>query len=690
MRAWAIPLLLLGTRQLLAQGGLLINEVIADDDAARVCAIELFSAGPGAVQLQGYRIAAGTRQAVIQRELLVQAGEVALLTVGTAGDLPDVELDLSTKGATLLLTDPSGTIIQDVFHYPELPVGTSWGRSPDGGLKGTYFRRVGMEGGEERVEAVGPPHPAPTISRTHGVSGPVVRVQGGLQDSIWVSVDGRSPEHGAVGVGTVEIPLTRDMVVHARTRSAKRLPSPAATGTFLVDTAAFSLPVVALTMDPEDLHGRERGIDTPGDHANFSRKGRDWERSCTMVVGHGQGEAPLQGGIRIAGSGSRGRVKRSFKFLLKDRFLSPEVEVPWFPAEGLDECLLRADAAPHSFLQHLLIEEAMQEVGTSLDIPPSLPVRLFINAQDRGLYRMMPPKDAQWFKRTHGSADLDLLEGPSYAVREGDRAHWERVEEILFHGGDRKALEPLVDLQALVDLACLDLYTGRADHDLNVRAWRPRGVDGRWGWVLFDLDLWAPAHENTVQRMSLAVTPGTPFVPQLLEENSLQELLLSRMSALLAGPLAPERMNERLDALSAMYAKALLHDHGIWQDSLSGALPPDGSQDVLSAFLQERPARVLHQLASHTGHDLVTMRMTCDPPEGGSLQVERVDLGSAPDPSSHFAGIPLHIVAVPRPGWRHIGWKGSSATSQAITVDPRSARRITARFAPERSGVDHP
>ncbi|MCB0810733.1 MAG: hypothetical protein KDB96_15760, partial [Flavobacteriales bacterium] len=83
MRAWAIPLLLLGTRQLLAQGGLLINEVIADDDAARVCAIELFSAGPGAVQLQGYRIAAGTRQAVIQRELLVQAGEVALLTVGT-------------------------------------------------------------------------------------------------------------------------------------------------------------------------------------------------------------------------------------------------------------------------------------------------------------------------------------------------------------------------------------------------------------------------------------------------------------------------------------------------------------------------------------------------------------------------------------------------------------------------------
>ncbi|MCB0809443.1 MAG: hypothetical protein KDB96_09205, partial [Flavobacteriales bacterium] len=86
----------------------------------------------------------------------------------------------------------------------------------------------------------------------------------------------------------------------------------------------------------------------------------------------------------------------------------------------------------------------------------------------------------------------------------------------------------------------------------------------------------------------------------------------------------------------------------------------------------------------------VTMRMTCDPPEGGSLQVERVDLGSAPDPSSHFAGIPLHIVAVPRPGWRHTGWKGSSATSQAITVDPRSARRITARFAPERSGVDHP
>ena len=40
-------------------------------------------------------------------------------------------------------------------------------------------------------------------------------------------------------------------------------------------------------------------------------------------------------------------------------------------------------------------------------------------------------------------------------------------------------------------------------------------------------------------------------MPQLLEENSLQELLLSRMSALLAWvPWHRERMNEQLDALS--------------------------------------------------------------------------------------------------------------------------------------------
>ncbi|MBK8530812.1 MAG: CotH kinase family protein [Flavobacteriales bacterium] len=147
-------------------------------------------------------------------------------------------------------------------------------------------------------------------------------------------------------------------------------------------------------------------------------------------------------------------------------------------------------------MRNRFMELLVKNNGLNVDVQPSLPMPLYLNGAYWGLYRWMPPKDAQWLERISGSQAVDVLEGPAGVVRSGSDAHFAPAMDLLFAGAPLDSMAQRIDVANLIDLACLDLYTGRADHDLNVRCYRPRQADGRWRWVLFDMDLWAPAGER--------------------------------------------------------------------------------------------------------------------------------------------------------------------------------------------------
>src|SRR5690606_12774530 len=155
-----------------------------------------------------------------------------------------------------------------------------------------------------------------------------------------------------------------------------------------------------------------------------------------------------------------------------------------------------------------------------------------LNGRYWGLYRWMPAKDAEWLRHISGAEAVDVLEGPATVALSGKDTHFREARRALLGSATADSIDALIDLGSLIDLACIDLWTGRADHDLNVRCYRPRERGGRWRWVLFDMDLWAPAAENSVERMCSAPVPETPYVPQLLGHPELRPKLLARITAL--------------------------------------------------------------------------------------------------------------------------------------------------------------
>jgi len=300
---------------------------------------------------------------------------------------------------------------------------------------------------------------------------------------------------------------------------------------------------------------------------------------------------------------------------------------------------------------------------------------LYLNGQYWGLYRWMPPKDKEWLKRLSDCEAVDVLEGPAAVARSGSDAHFKPAVALLMEMAPMDTLARYFDLDNLTDLACMDLWTGRADHDLNVRLYRPRQHGGRWRWVMYDMDLWAPADENSVERMASGTAAETPYIPQFLKHPELQPKLLARMSALLATALSPAHAAALADSLYASHKTAMYADHERWKEEMEQP-EPALSHAELRSFIMDRPTHLTGYLSEATGRKQRKFTVEAPTAEQGILRIEGLVLRPGVHEITGFSGAPMRLEFAPVEGYELSGWKGDGSTGSPILIDPARVRSV--------------
>jgi hypothetical protein len=656
VRALAFSVVLL--LALSARGqGLVINEVqsacrttlrTAEGDTPDW--IELYNPSRRAISLQGMRITSADRTHVFEHDLRIPArGHLLLQADERLSNGPEhLGFRLDRDGGTLLLIDRDGTTILDVFIHPALGTDRSMGRSPDGAGGWSYFAtptpgrsNTTPEGGPVRAIA-GPPELAVERDEQDGTL--TLRLSAPEPCTIRYTLDGSSPAGSDARTVEGAIRSNETVTLRALCRCPKALDGPELVRTIHLANGAST--GIALTLAPEDLWDNDRGIYVEGNGGNYSKGGIAQERPG-YVEGPSGGAVPV--GVRISGSGSRGRPKRSFKLYARDRYGSPDSA--WTLPDGTrcDEVMVRADATPHATLHNLLMEAMVQRSGLQVEVQSSRLMPLYLNGRFWGHYRMMPPKDAQWLRQRAGEEAVDVVDGPAHAALSGSNAHFLKARHHLLSAAPRDSVASLLDLNSTFDLATLDLYMGRADHDLNVRAYRPRRSGGRWRWVLFDMDLWADVKDLTVDRMSSSGQPEVPFVPQLLSHPELQPAFLARLTAVNATALHPVRAADLLDSLYRTHGPALREDRDRWAGEME---VPDPAATVaqLEDFVERRGGLLLEQLSEHTGRALGRVRIDVPPIHQGQVLLDGLVLAPGKQDIRCFSGIPARITVLPAPG----------------------------------------
>jgi len=674
LRAAAIILLICLAGAIHAQA-VRINEIARAYElpvALQHVTVEVYNAGSKPANMKGMRFFLNGKFQEITHDAVIKGKGFYVFNFGKKrGDSPaDLDLKLPWHGATLMLWDARGEQMLDLFIYPELLDKGSFGRCPDGAVKPAYTDTYTIGGGCDQA-AVSPARSgAVQLTRTPVADGITISLQADAE-AIYYTVDGSEPTEKATRYTSSIL-----VAVKARSYSTGKHPSSVLTEAILPGDPKRRQVLISLV--EEDLWDDEKGIYVSGSNSNFSRKGKAWERSA-IVQTNGLDNSTWgkhEFGMRISGSGTRSLNKRSFKLFTRDRY--GDAGLDFFTDLAVDEVVLRADATPNSFLQNKFIEVVATGAAEHLDVQGSVVMDLYLNGAYWGMYRAMPAKDPRWIETKRQVNGIDMLSGSAYRVVEGSDEGVDEVLQILsnksLNSTQLERLDQLIDVQSLIQLAAFDVYTGRADHELNTRMWRPPG--GKWRWILYDFDLWALADDPSLGRMLSEPNAVTPFVGTIWHTPQLQEQFLSYMCALLNGPLNPVEADRTVERIYDENRLQLEEDHANWQYLVDMIAPQFGLQELRQKVI-ERPGNLYTQLGKRSERAVV--RVPYVAAAGGDVAIDGLTVSKA-NTITGWSDVLILLEAKPQEGMEFVTWKGMQDDAPLLLVELDKINKIQPVF----------
>lgn len=625
---------------------------------------------------------------------------------------------LSSQGEALYLTDVTGGVV-DSIRFGAIPPDVSLGRQPDGNGDWFFFDAP-TPAAANTTEAYQDIAPPPTFSHFGGrYEGPLtvsLAAPPGLD--IYVTTDGSTPGPGSVRY-VAPVSIDRAAVLRARSAGAGMLPSEIVTHTFVLNKNR-SLPIVSIATAPPLLWDNDTGIyafppddqaacpNVPHFCANFWE---DREIQGNIEIFELGGPVALNGGagITIVGGWSRAFPQKSLGLFARGRYGSPEFNHRLFPRrphESYQSFLLRnsgndwnATMLRDGFMQALVVDADIDR----MEYRPSI---VYLNGEYWGIHNIREKLNKHY---AAALADLDPDEVDVIGldtdqpvgdpeIIAGDAEHYEMLLAFVGTADMRTAtaletVGAMMEIDSYIDYMITQIFIGNTDWPgNNVKLWRPRAPDGRWRWILFDLDFgfgrWnrEDFRHNT---LAFAAEPNGPEWPnppwstflfrKLLENPAFRVAFVNRYADFLNEYFGADAMIAVLDELQAVIASEMPDHQARWGGSYAGWL---GDIANMRYFARNRPSAADAHVQSFfalSARQPITVSATA----GGFALVNRLRVDDFPWTGRYYPSIPVPLTAISFPGYRFTGWTGSvESSNRTISVNPSRALSLQANFEP--------
>lgn len=507
----------------------------------------------------------------------------------------------------------------------------------------------------------------------------------------------------------------------------------------------FDTNIISIVTDPNDLFDPETGIYVPGNiyeahgfgydawgrpNANYHQRGPHWERPISFEYFNGNDWGLLTSGnlhMRIHGSGSRALPQKSLR--IYDRgslFGGPGLDYPFFaerPYDDFSRLILRnsgQDWNQHSAI--LFLDAFVQRLlkPMNLDYQAYEPAVLFLNGEYWGIHNIRERIDRYFIAQQYG-VDPDRIDilTLNAQVDEGSNRHYLDMLEFMrsndLNDPDNYAhVNELMDIGNYTDYVIAQTFIANWDWPgNNIDFWRlqtdfhpdkPSGHDGRWRWILFDLDFSFDGSRNNHERDMIAQLknpssggwPNPPWSIELInllwESADFTEAFLIRYADHMNTTFLPDRSWQLLDSMGEPLRNEIERHYLRW-----GLADADISQweshiQNHKDFALNRRSIVWQHLMEH--FDLegpVLVRLRNQDSDKGALKINGIRLeegyagGVQGRPyewsGEYFPELPIEVTAVADPGYAFAGWlEFPEHNSASIEFLPGEITTLTATF----------
>ncbi|MBN1414056.1 MAG: CotH kinase family protein [Bacteroidales bacterium] len=607
---------------------------------------------------------------------------------------------LSADGETIYLSNNSGIVIDQVTYYRQFP-DISYGRNPADMNKWLY------------CSTPTPGKVNSTTTATEQVPGTSYSVPAGRLNAstslelegtgIKYTINGSDPDPTSLSYSQ-PLKINKTMVVKTITYQDGYLPGETYANTYFLGEHNFTLPVVVLSFTPDYFYDDIIGIHVRGTNGTegncagtIANWNQNWERAAYLEYFDAEGVKQISQpiGVKLAGGCTRGRPQKSLSLYARSKYGNNDFDYAVFKQKpeinSYKSLLLRNSGNDQD--QTLLRDAFLQALvnqSMDLDFQSYQPAIVYFNDEYRGIMNLREKTDEDYFISNYAlsSDEIDFIEGilfceteDCYAtVRGSADDYYNLISYVSFNSLTDDAKYAFVtsqlDLQEYINYMTLQIYIANTDWPgNNLKIWK-KSVNGRWRWMVFDLDyafgfrLDPPTY--THETFDFATAPdgdnhpnppwSTLLFRKLLENEGFKKQFLSTYVAHMYSSFSPEWCNYVLDSLSGRIDYEILYNqikYGRTKEQWLQYL------DVLRKYAANRsnfmPAYVKSFFSLSSDNANVTI--TNPDLRKGKVDVNHAVIQMYPLNMTTYRELPLHIRAIPEKGYRFVQWNHSDQST---------------------------
>lgn len=540
-------------------------------------------------------------------------------------------------------------------------------------------------------------------------------------------------------------PVFKGTIVRARVIKPGALPSPIVTHTYFVTPQGaqrYTLPVLSLGIQEDYMYDYNTGIYVPGAVFDQWRQENPDATANPSIVGNysSSTEYPVSFelftsdggrvlaqnlGFRIHGGQSRAVSQKSLRLYANAKYDTTDVlEYPFFPdltdkiagqpITTFHRILLRnsGDDYNKTRMRDAFIQTLLKPMG--LDGLAYQPAVEFINGEYWGLINIRERLD-RFYLASHYRIDPNdaaLLENDA-SLQEGDATDVDDFLALRTYIQDHDMADPVhyayaearMDMENFILYNVAEIYANNTDwpHN-NIQYWRKRTPDtsptappehdGRWRWILYDLDFGFglfPGTEFNTLEWATKDSPdrgwSTVMLRKLLANPDFRNRFINAASDHLNTTFQPEHVVALANLLHDRIAPYLDEHVERWRNTLDTSITP------ITDFGSDRSVYVRNFWESYFElPEAVSMTFNVSDPKQGTLQINTVtinqDTPGLPTPAMpypwqglYYSTVPIQVSAHALPGYRFVGWlEYPDELRSTITITPAAGATLTALF----------
>ena len=528
-------------------------------------------------------------------------------------------------GEMMVLSDASGMIL-DRLYLPEIPTDYSYGRT--WGSAG-FFYYDAVTPGSQNAGGFRGFAAAPSFTVASGLyRGTVtVGIENGGTGTLRYTLDGSVPTADNSMIYEGPITLKTTAVIRARNFAAGLQPSATVSASYIMNTY-YTLDVVSLIIDPDELWNSETGLLTVGENVDKSR-GIPYRNTVYRTWGkvarpayvdymlQSTGSAVISQGIKmdLMGDYSLDMPQKSMKIRANAAGGKKYFEYPLFeerPFSFYKSFTLRNSGNDCVWtrvadgVQTRLIDKY---IGSDIITLAWKPVIVYINGAYWGHYNMRERKDEYCIAQHEGfsldrAKEINIIRANSSVVQGPNTDYLTMRDKITASSpntsdADRNYLDENIDIDSYLDWFAIKMFFGDSDPG-NIMFYRIPG--GKWKCLIFDLD-YGLFRSNFNSPYSYMKETGmgeqkinNVIFRKILEVDEYRDLFLRKLGGIYQS-LSTERMQAELDECVAIIQPEMgihferwaeFNDKKINSDS---PLSPDGAM----RYWKTRVARMRDQ-----------------------------------------------------------------------------------------------